>query len=192
MNHRIELIPEEVILGQVTRKRLAAWAAVAGAVVVAVLLLAFSYQAKARAMDASVDPLRERVEAMENWELLLSPKALEFQAARLRRDVVRELLQEPSWSELLSDLAATSGDNLWVTQFSALKGSLADEEGAEREITLMTISGMTSSSSDLMAFMTAFSGSKHVAELGLEGSSAARGAGGEEMVGFEISGIVYP
>ena len=190
MSHRVELIPEEDMLRQVTRKRLASWAAIAAASVFAVLMLTVSYNGRVRALSASVDPLREQVVVMEKRESLLAPRVRDFQAARQRGEVVRELLQEPSWSELLSDLAAASGEDLWLTRFSVSRDTVTDEAGSERAIALMSMSGMASSSSDLMVFMKQFSGSKHVDELGLERSSTAHDENDEGIVEFEISGIV--
>ena len=190
MGHSIDLIPKDHLVRRAVQKRIAGWVAIATAVILSVVLVAFSFQAKVGALDSQVEPLRQQVLAMAAWEQKLAPLAGELETARERQRVVENLLNEPSWSGLLGDLASATGRGLWLTQATAMKESVSDGEEDEHEATVVAISGMSSSSLELMRFMTRLGHSRHVSALTLEKSMVSRHEDTSEMIGFELRIVV--
>ena len=190
MGHNIDLIPTDHLVRRAVRKRIAGWVAISAAVILSVALVAFSFQAKVSALDSQVEPLRQQVLAMVEWEQKLAPLAGKLKTARERQQVVENLLNEPSWSGLLSDLAGATGKGLWLTRATATKERVSEEQNDEHEATVMTLSGMSSSSLELMRFMTRVGQSRNVSALSLEKSLLSQVEDTPEIIEFELRIVV--
>jgi len=185
MTHTVDLVPDNHRVSQAVWKHSVVWVVVGAVAVFAVVLITFALWFRIARLEETVTPLRERVASMRPWENRVGPLTRGLQAAYEKNQVVGRLLVKPFCSELLSDLAQATSDQLWLTQVDITPQSRTEEE-QKREVFVMSITGASTSDLELIRFMTALTQSEHVSGLDLEMSRAAKSGEGVAVVEFGL------
>ena len=202
MSKQIDLLPDEYYLRQRVTQRILLWLAVAGAVTGAVILSSINFQRQAAKMEyGSLVPLRSSVASMGYWNDLLAPLAAELETTQQRQVVVNELLKEPRWNGLFSDLAAAADDQLRITNCRIKKERLkpktpeknAKKKDPDQEVKFqhtLFLAGSAPSNFSIIRFMTKLSGSENLSNLVLEESTLASRAITNSRHFFEMKGTI--
>ena len=188
MKQHVNMMPEEYFVRDLTRRRVLRW--VAFAVVVTAMIFALSYpmNARARRREAILGPLRENVASMEQWGERVALVTERLRVASGQQQAVDELLNEPFWNGFLSEVAAATGGELWITQLDTTS-YLMDDGELETQVPLVTISGMAPSNFEVIRFLRRLSDSKHLQSVELQVSRAARTEEEDFKIEFTIQGI---
>jgi len=208
MTQKVDLLPEEYSFNRIVRMRVVLWFLIILCSGLLTLLLGEYLNTKAQALEDSIVPLREQVASLQGWGERVVPLATQLGVALERRVVVNELLAEPSWSELLSDVAGATGGRLWLTEFEIKKETTTTEQEQEafQEVvgelfgtqpteiehvtTVIVIKGVAPSNFDVIFFITRLSKSSFLSELRLEVSRMPSLTEDYAAVEFEIRGVV--
>ena len=190
MTQAVDLIPSKKLVSQSVRRRILVWVGVTVAALLGVVLVTFFFERRVAQLERTGAPLRERVAAMRTRENRLAPLTHSLETAHEKQLLVGRLLVEPSWSGLLSDLAAAGNENVWLTQLDIVKEAAPERQTEERAVTSMMLTGTATSDLELIHFMTRWSQSEHVARLNLAMSRATEEEEKRGMVEFELRGAV--
>ena len=196
MNHTVDLIPEDTRRRRAVFRRILYWLAITAIVSAGSLGVGVSKWVRAGEFEAQLQPLRERVAAMEGWDQKIAPLAEQLKTAQERHRIVGRLIEEPFWSGLLSDVADASGEGVLLGQVSISREITAEKDKPSQEVTRLAMSGVAPSNADLLNLLSKLEASKSVKSVSLERSAvnAEQPNAGEAettgMVNFDVRGIV--
>lgn len=189
MKDTIDLIPREFSVRRNARSRAAAWATVAAAAFVAAAFSVFSILVQARRGENEVNDLAQRVSAMTATREQLSPLRQQLEQALQQQMLKEQLLIEPAWNDIISDLSAAINGQIWIQNLQ-LEQPLNQPAGSALAPGLI-VTGSASGDIDLLQFMNRFSASPRLEGLVLQQSRPEQAEEGEAArVNFVVQGLV--
>ena len=188
MTQQVDLLPSEVFAARQTREKLATWALVAVAASGVAVIVAWALSTRNAELEYDVATLRATVAASRGWDEQIAPLAQELHIALERQTVADALLGDPAWCAVLSDIAASSGGELRLTDLMITK-DLRKTGDASQTVATVSMTGVAASNAEVIGFMHRLAGSAHLAKLELERANMQQSEGGPTTVEFQIRGV---
>jgi Tfp pilus assembly protein PilN len=183
MNATVNLIPDEVFMRSATKRRVSFWALVTCVTLAGIVAIGMVGRRNVRHTDAELDPLRQRIASMSEWNAHIAPLQDRLQRTHGRHLVVRELMREPEWTGFLADLSGAAGEELWLTHLGAAKDS--DDEDAR---TTVSLEGIAFDNEGVSEFVAQLKASPRIQTLSIEHARTTTEDGLEGAVVFSLQG----
>ncbi len=165
MKTSVDLYPEEYYAYIGVRRRLFVWSGLFVAVVAAVALASLSLWRQVHSAETNLSTLEAQVQDMELWGAQLEPLVADLESARDRQHVLGQLVNEPAWSALLNELATSTGDRVWLREFTVESETEPTESGELSVSRSISIFGYAETADDFVDFMAALAESDLVSDL---------------------------
>ncbi len=190
MKTSVDLYPEEYYAYLAVRRRLLLWSGLFAAVIAAVSMTSFSLWREVHAAESNLSVLEARVQSMELWGAQLAPLIADLESARERQHVLGQLINEPAWSALLNELGTTTGNQVWLRDFSVETDRRANAEGEDEIVRSIVIFGYAETADDFVDFMTGLSRSPYVTDVDQRYSRKSTEFENEDILEFQLQATV--
>lgn len=184
MKTMVDLKPQELVVREALQAVIVKWVRFAIPLVALILVSSGAFVFSAFRSDAAMETLRENVVIMRVWGEEIAPLASRLRRATRERGSYQTLLIEPSWNELLGDIAGAAGGEVQISEIAMSRQRL--QEGSSEETAVLRIMGIAPSNAGVSQFMQKLGPSEYLRGLALEVSRAARSGVGRTGVEFEV------
>lgn len=183
----VDLKPRELVVREVQRAMVVKWVRFAIPLVAVILVSSGVFVFNVYRNEAKMVGIRANVETMRASGAQIAPLASKLRRAYREHGSYQALLSEPSWNELLGDIAGAAGGEVQISEIVMSRQRL--ETGSSVETAVVKIMGVAPSNAGVSQFMQKLSPSAYLSDLALEVSRAARS--GADRMGVEFEVVCY-
>jgi len=185
----VNLLPDGSINRNQRRAKGMRWMAVGLAVVVLVIVYSLFIRRNLAAVQQQLDPLE--MQLTEKQQLIEKIGELETKLERAveKQNTVQELLDEPAWPHVLSELASAASGNAWFNSMRFAKTKVRRDEKESVEVQF-SVQGHAPSNFELANFIARLRNSPYFGDVEFEYSQMKEMDKGTPVIEFEIQGTL--
>jgi len=185
----VNLLPDESINRNLRRVKGMRWMAVGLAAVMLVVVYSLFIRRNLTGVQRQLDPLE--MQLVEKQQLIEKIGELETKLERAveKQNTVQELLDEPAWPHVLSELASAASDNAWFDSMRFAKGKVRGD-GEELVEVQFSVQGHAPSNFELANFIARLRNSPYFNDVEFEYSQMKKLDKGTPVIEFEIQGTL--
>ncbi len=185
----VNLLPDESIDRQQRRIKGIRWLVVGLCVVVLVVVYSLFVRHNLITVQQQLDPLEEQLAEKEQLIERIGELETELERAVEKQNTARELLVEPSWPHVLSELASAADDNAWFDSMRFAKTKVK-RDGKEFVEVQFSVQGHAPSNFELANFIARLRNSPYFDDVEFEYSQMQKIDEGTPVIEFEILGTL--
>ncbi len=157
------------------------------AVVVGAVGLTFAMHVRIVTVRAQLEPLQDGIANMRGWEESAVRVSARFAEIVSKQQLIGRLEQGTRWEVFLSDVAASVGEDVWLTQCDIRYKPSAN---SEQELTTVALEGEARYEKEIIALIANLKESSQVEMLQLQSTTHVQHQGGPETIRFQLAGLL--
>lgn len=190
MTQKIDFIPAEYEQARKRRDRLFRGVALGFTISGIVFILATSIRLQVVQANTKVEPLREQVASMRQWQERVGMLSEDLRGSIEHQAALDRLTQGANWVDFLDAMSDASNDRVWITDCRLTREEEKLEDGVSRSTSRLALSGVATSDVEVIELMAALSASPYVEDIRLETSRTSSARETLGMIEFAMAGTL--
>jgi len=185
----VNLLPDESINRHLRHAKGIRWLAVGLGIVLLVVVYSLFIRRNLVTVRQQLEPLERQLAEKQQLIEKIGELESELERAVEKQNTVQELLDEPAWPHIMSELASAASDNAWFDsmRFAKTKVRRDDKELIEVQFSLH---GHAPSNFELANFIARLRNSPYFDDVEFEYSQMTELEKGTPVIEFEIQGTL--